>query len=121
MSDSLSNGGQSDRDGNGRFRPGHRLPGPGNPNLAVLNKHRAALVRAIRSADLRESLKVMVELFRDKAVSPSVRLSAAIAFQCRVLGTPAQTDVLERIEKLEAIIEARAPENAPGWNGNRNR
>ena len=116
MSEPLSNG-SPNRDAGGRLLPGHRLPGPGNPNLATLNRHRAALLRSIKSADLKYSLAVMVELFRDKSVSPSVRLSAAVAFQCRVLGTPAQTDVLERIEKLEAIIESRAPNSAPRFGG----
>jgi hypothetical protein len=117
MSDPVSNGG---RDGAGRFTAGNP-GGPGNPNLAALNRHRAALIRAIKTSDVKRSLETMVEIFRDAKISPSVRLAASIAFQCRVVGTPASTEVLERVERLERIIESRAPDFAPRFGGNGHR
>jgi hypothetical protein len=116
MSEPVSNGG---RDGAGRFTAGNP-GGPGNPNLATLNKHRAALMRAIKSPDVKRSLAVMVEIFRDANISPSVRLAASIAYQNRVLGAPASTEILERIERLEALYEKAnsAPQIAPRTNGN---
>lgn len=116
MSDPVSNGG---RDNAGRFTAGNP-GGPGNPNLATLNKHRAALMRAIKCPDVKYSLAVMVEIFRDATVSPSVRLAASIAYQNRVVGVPASTEILARIERLEAMAEraASAPENAPRFGGN---
>jgi len=117
MSEADSNGQANGRDNAGRFAKGN-AGGPGNPNLAVMNKHRAALLRAIKSPDVKYSLAVMVEIFRDANVNPSVRLAASIAYQNRVLGVPTQTDIAERLERLEQIIESRAPENAPRFGGN---
>jgi hypothetical protein len=113
MGDSpLSNGPQSDRDGNGRFKPGHRLPGPGNPNLMELNRHRAAMLSGVKDRDIKRAMKVMVEIMDDEKGKPTDRLAAAKALLDRVLGTPASSEILERIEALEQLVLERQAANA---------
>ena len=122
MSDPLSNGPQSDRDSNGRFRPGHHSPGPGNPQLATLNRHRAAMLKGVKDRDIRRAMTTAIEIMDDVKVKPGDRLMAIRLLLERVLGVPGQADVLARIERLEALTTPRnglsAPDFAPRRDGN---
>jgi hypothetical protein len=111
MSDPVSNGPIDGRDGAGRFKLGNP-GGPGNPQLAILNRHRAAMLKGVRDRDIKRAMRTMIEIMDDEAAKASDRLTAAKLLLDRVLGTPAQTDVLERIEKLEGIMAQRKDENA---------
>jgi hypothetical protein len=102
--DALSNGGQSgdgDRDDRGRFRPGHSLPGPGNPRISAMNRHRGAMLAAVQDADIIRAVAVMVEIMNDTKAKTGDRLAAAVALLNRVLGPAVASDILERIELLE--------------------
>jgi hypothetical protein len=106
--DPHSMGGQSDRDGNGRFRPGHSLPGPGNPNLRAMNKHRQELLASVKDGDIGKAIRFMVTVIEDQNARTSDRLTAARMLLDRLLGVPAATDVLERIERLEEMMNGEA-------------
>lgn len=102
--DPLSTPFETDRDHAGRFRPGHRIPGPGNPQLATMNRHRAAMLAGVKDRDIRRAMRFLVKVIGDSSEKTSDRLTATNLLLCRVLGVPTQTDVLERIEQLEALI-----------------
>jgi hypothetical protein len=112
--DSDSNGGSNGRDLAGRFTVGNP-GGPGNPNLATLNRHRGVLLRSIRTEDLEYSLRVQVELMRDAKVSPSIRLAAAIAYQNRVLGMPATFTELEIKAEVDSVKQQLHLAGHPGF------
>lgn len=118
MSETVSNGnpiGPSSGDGrgpNGRFAKGN-AGGPGNPNLATLNRHRHAMLKGVNGRDIRRAMQTMIKIMDDPEAKDSDRLQAAKLLLDRVLGTPAQADVEERISRLEQLLAER---NAHGRN-----
>ena len=91
------------RDVKGRFVPGHRSPGPGNPHAAQVSKLRAALLSSVSEEDMREVIAKLVEL----AKSGDTR--AIRELLDRVLGRPVEADLIERIAQLEALLEQVKP------------
>jgi hypothetical protein len=95
---------KGDRDGRGRFRPGH-AGGPGNPHAGDVARARAAFFAAIRDADVVKALAtIRAVMAKGKDAD---RLAAARELLDRVIGRAVQSDLLERIEKLEAMLAAR--------------
>jgi hypothetical protein len=92
--------GENGRDANGRFAPGWK-GGPGNPHARKTAKLRAALLAAVTETDLTKAAAALLA----KAVKGDV-----IAFRelCdRVLGRPSPSDLHERVERIEEILEQR--------------
>lgn len=85
----------------GKFAKGNP-GGPGNPNVADVGRHRARFFAALRDDDVARA----VEVIRDVMAGgkDSERLAAARELLDRVLGKAVQSDLLERIEKLEALL-----------------
>lgn len=102
-----SNGTSDGRDTRGRFTRGN-AGGPGNPHLSTLNRHRAAMLSGVKDKDIRRAMRVMIEVMNDEKARDADRLTAARMLLDRVLGTPAQADVEERIAALERLIQEQA-------------
>jgi hypothetical protein len=80
----------------GRFLRGNRC-GTGSPLAAKANKLRAAMFRAIDAGDIREIIDaVKVEAKRGNLVAARLILAYT-------LGEPVALDVVEKIERLEAV------------------
>lgn len=101
----LPNGpnGSSDRDAKGRFRKGN-AGGPGNPFSAQAAKLRRELFSVVTPARLRKIVESVV-----RQAEGGDLIAAKLVIE-RVLGPPVGLDLLERLEKLEAALEA---ENRP--------
>jgi hypothetical protein len=104
-----SNGDRNGRNSRGQFAPGNP-GGPGNPNAASAVKHRAEFWRRLRPKDVAQALRVIREVMNDTKAKPADRLTAARELLDRVLGRPVPADLLERIERLEALLAAREVE-----------
>jgi hypothetical protein len=102
------------RNSRGQFAPGNP-GGPGNPQAASAAKHRAEFWRRLRAKDIAQALRVIRQVMNDKTAKPADRLTAARELLDRVLGRPVQSDLMERIERLEALLAARE-QNANGSN-----
>jgi hypothetical protein len=92
--------GPNGREKNGRFAAGNS-GGPGNPYVRQTAQLRAALLRAVKEGDLEKAAAAVLR----KAIKGDV-----IAFRelCdRLLGKPSSSDLVERVEKLESLIEER--------------
>lgn len=81
MSTSQSKG-HNGRDKAGRFKPGHSLPGPGNPHL----KHAGALQKAVREAVTADELKTVMQKLRDLAGTGDVAAARLLIERC--IGKP---------------------------------
>ena len=92
--------GSDGRDDNGRFAPGWR-GGPGNPHGKRTARLRAELLRCVRPSDLREIVAVLV------AQAKNGDLAAVREVLNRVLGAPVASDILERLEGIEAQLAAK--------------
>lgn len=101
MDEPSTNGGQTagGRAAGGKFAPGNP-GGPGNPNAAHVNRHRAALLKAIRAKDITLAVETILDVMAKG--KDSDRLAAARELIDRVCGKAVQSELLERIEKLEA-------------------
>jgi hypothetical protein len=88
----------SGRDKRGRF--GHGNPGgPGNPFAAAAGRWRAALVASITEEDLVTVVRALVNAAK-RGESWAVR-----ELMDRTLGNPVESDLIERLERLEAAAE----------------
>jgi hypothetical protein len=99
MSESVGTG-DNGRGGDGRFACGNAFA-KGNPNHLKAAKLRAALLAAVSEDELAKAATAVLA----KALAGDV-----IAFRelCdRVLGKPSSSDLIERVEKLEELIEGR--------------
>src|SRR5688572_7557680 len=104
----LGDGHGNGRGAGGRFGPGNKFS-RGNPLAAKLTKQREQFYRELKQDDVTRALQVLREGMNDP--DARVRLRAADMLLDRVIGTPVQTDVLERIEELErTVIRTRAIE-----------
>jgi hypothetical protein len=57
--------GDADRDENGRYLPGHAIPGPGNPYGQRVAAMRAALLSAVSAQDIKDMACAMVRAAKD--------------------------------------------------------
>jgi hypothetical protein len=104
VSERLPNGSNGDHGdvGNGRG-PGGRFAkgnpgGPGNPHAA----HVAALRTALLQAVTPEKMRAIVEKLIEQALEGNI--PAIRELLERTLGKPIETDLLERLEALEALL-----------------
>ncbi len=81
----------------GRFAPGNR-GGPGNPHGATVAKLRAAMLGAVSEADVQAIVGKLVALAREGSV-PAIR-----EVLDRTLGRPVESDLLARLDSLEAAL-----------------
>jgi len=88
------------RDGTGRFAAGNHIA-KGNPFTKRVNELRAALMEAVTPDDLRAIAAALVKAAKAGDVV------AARELLNRTIGTPSQTDLQQRIEALEALVEGR--------------
>lgn len=86
------------RASNGRFAPGNP-GGPGNPHAGQVSKLRAAILRAVDEGDVVAIIAKLVSMAREGD------LTAAREILDRTVGKAAQSDLLERVEALEAAAE----------------
>ncbi len=93
----FTNGGGQGRAANGRFTVGNP-GGPGNPHIKRVSHLRAMLMAAVTDEDLQAIARMLIDKAKDGDM-PAIR-----ELLDRTIGKPAQTDLLERIEALEAII-----------------
>lgn len=89
--------GTSGRDRSGRFTPGNR-GGPGNPLAGKISKLRAALVAAVTEEDIREIAQALI------ATAKGGDVRAVKELLDRTIGRPVETDLIERLESLEAAL-----------------
>lgn len=102
LANGQSNGG--DRGPGGKFVAGNQAAlGRGNPGAADVGKHRARFFAALRDDDVERCLKTIRRVMGNKKSRDSDRLAAARELLDRVLGKAVQADLLERIERLEAM------------------
>ena len=80
----------------GRFLRGNRC-GLGSPLAAKANKLRSAMFKAIDAGDIREIINAV------KAEAKRGNLVAARLILAYCLGEPVALDVVEKIERLEAV------------------
>lgn len=92
--------GENGRAGNGQFAPGWK-GGPGNPHGKRTARLRAEMLRCVRPSDLREIVAVLV------SQAKKGDLAAVREVLNRVLGAPVATDILERLEEIEAALAAK--------------
>lgn len=85
------------KDAKGRFAPGNRL-GRGNPLAGRAAKLRAELLAAITPQTIRAVVDRIVEL----ALQGDLAACREVLDRC--LGKPGPSDVLERLEALEAAL-----------------
>lgn len=96
-----------DRDARGRFRPGHSLPGPGNPAGKRVEQLRHALLSAVTTDDIVAIVRSLVKSARAGDVY------AARLLLSYTLGRPLEADVLDRVAELEQrLVELTAGEGA---------
>ena len=100
MSDEPSPTEDNGRDAKGRFGAGNKLA-KGNPHNQRAQAIRAALFRAVKPADIREAVEALM-----KDAKAGDRLALAEILD-RTIGTAVQSDLLERVERLEASIDRR--------------
>lgn len=87
---------KTDRDSNGRFTQGN-AGGPGNPHAGQVSQLRAAILEAVSAEDVAAIIEQLISKARQGD------LAAAREILDRTVGKPAQSNLLERIEALEAI------------------
>jgi hypothetical protein len=100
------NGPTNGRDAGGRFAVGNP-GGPGNPRAAEASARRAAFWAAVRSADVKLAVMTIRKILKSKTSKDADKLAAAREILDRVIGKPAQADLLERIERLEQRVEQK--------------
>lgn len=80
----------------GRFAPGNRA-GKGNPHARRVQKLRAAYVMAVKVSDMKAVVDAVL------AAAKTGDIAAARELCDRILGKAAQSELLERIERLEQL------------------
>lgn len=92
--------GSNGRDTGGRFAKGN-AGGPGNPHARRVGQLRTAMLRAVTPADMRAVVAKLVE----EAKAGSVPAALGVIDRC--VGKLAEADLIERLERLEALIGER--------------
>ena len=95
---STNRSGNGGRDSRGRFASGN-LGGPGNPLGGLVAKLRAALIRAVKPADVKAIIRALLKRARAGDVE-TARLILSYT-----LGKPVEFDLLERLETIEKRLE----------------
>jgi hypothetical protein len=90
-----SNG--NERTPGGRFAPGNKAA-VGNPHARRVARLRSALLKAVTPADMKA---IVARLVQDARAG---NVQAAREVIERSLGKPVETDLLERIERLEQLL-----------------
>ena len=94
--------GSNGRQPNGRFAPGN-AGGPGNPTGRKLRDVRARLDEALFKVCAPDRLVAAVDAILKLAEAGDTQ-AAKLLFE-RIAGPPLNTEVAERIEKLEALLQ----------------
>ena len=81
----------------GQFLPGNKCS-RGNPLGGQVARLRAEMLRAIEPDDIRAIIRKLIELARDGDAK------AAKEVLDRSLGKPIESDILSRLDELEAIL-----------------
>ena len=82
----------------GKFAAGNR-GGPGNPHAGAVARLRAAMLAEVKPDDM----AVIVRKLVDKAREGDVRAIKEV-FD-RTLGKPIEMDIVDRLDRLEALLE----------------
>ncbi len=101
--DQPSPNGANGRDGRGRFSQGNS-GGPGNPHAAKVASLRAAILAAVTEDDIRQVVATLVTMAKGGDL-PAIR-----ELLLRTVGKPVESDLLERIDRLEATMTDGASE-----------
>lgn len=88
------------REATGRFAAGNTFA-RGNPHAKAVQELRSALIAAVTPEDVQEIITSLV-----KAAKGGDTIAAREVLD-RTLGKPSQTEVLQRVEALEAILAER--------------
>lgn len=91
--------GDGGRATDGRFTSGNR-GGPGNPLAGKISKLRAALVAAVTEDDIHEIARSLI------ATAKGGDVRAVKELLDRTIGRPVETDLIERLEAMEATLSA---------------
>ena len=94
--------GHSDRDARGRFAPGN-AGGPGNPLGGKVARLRSALVEAVTEDDMAAIARKLIDMAKGGDVTAIRELLT------RTLGKPIEADLIERLERVEAMLGEGAP------------
>lgn len=86
------------RDASGRFAKGNP-GGPGNPLAGTLSKLRAALVQSVTEDDIRQIAQTLLNLAKEGDMAATKELLM------RTLGRPVEADLIERLERVEALLQ----------------
>ncbi len=97
---SRSPNGANGRGPGGRFAKGNP-GGPGNPCAKKAGQLRAALLKAVTTADMKAIISKLVE----KAKGGDVRAAREVIDRC--VGRPTEADLIERLERLESNLMER--------------
>lgn len=95
---SPSTQGSDGRDARGRFAPGNKS-GRGNPLAGRAAKIRAVLLRKLTTRQANAIADVLIRRARDGD------LAAIRELLDRTIGKPVPSDILERVERLESLLE----------------
>ena len=90
--------GSPSRNGHGRFTKGNR-GGPGNPNAKQVARLRNEMLNAVSPEDMRAVVDKLIE----KAKAGDTQSIKELFV--RTLGKPTEPDLLERLERLEKMLE----------------
>ena len=104
-SPNVGNGAQPSLNGrgqNGRFLRGNG-GGPGNPLSAKCNRLRSAMLRSVSPQDMRDLIAKLIELGKNGDVS------AIKEVLTRSVGPAISLDLVERLERVEALLGAQKP------------
>jgi hypothetical protein len=96
--DEPSANGDNGKDPQGKFAPGNKY-GRGNPHAARVSKLRAALLKAVKPTDIKAVIKKLLEQAKGGDADAMKELLD------RSIGRPVETDLIERLERLEQLLE----------------
>ena len=94
-------GANGNHDRRGRFQPGNKAA-KGNPHAQRVGRLRSALLEAVDETAIRRVIEALVKEAEGGNV-PAVR-----ELLDRCIGKPHETDLIERIERLEAALVEKA-------------
>ena len=102
MSPPSRNGDNGGRDpATGRFAPGWK-GGTGNPHAKQVGQLRSALMAAVTPKDMRAVAAKLIQMARDGDIRAIKELLD------RTLGKPQETDLIERLERVEQLLTESA-------------
>ncbi len=104
MPESLAKGANGDGRVNGRFVKGWK-GGPGNPHAKRVAQLRARIMQAVDDETFDEVITALIQMAKDKD------LDAIRELLDRSIGKASQTEMIERVERLEQLLEERVRES----------